>query len=141
WKRPSSPFATASWAPLDGVSILVLLETAFKLTRETAARLTAFAFQSLFSWKRPSSRTGSCGCVGRKTVSILVLLETAFKPRRRPVDLRVGEVSILVLLETAFKPRRVEAFWYSRQVFQSLFSWKRPSSSSGLTSSSWLLGM
>ena len=111
------------------VSILVLLDDAYRLKMGKAERIIALMFQSLFFWMMPTGLFGKGIHCGAMKVSILVLLDDAYRHWRTPSPERrhicfnpcssgwclpalsafsirkpSRSVSILVLLDDAYRP-------------------------------------
>ena len=95
----------------SGVSILVLLDNAYrpKIRRYPKARREGF--QSLFFWIMPTGADARFReIVAISQVSILVLLDNAYRRLWSWQRSLVSGVSILVLLDNAYRPAKSNIF-------------------------------
>ena len=95
WGRPTPPW--------HQVSILVLLDDAYRHFNLPSALHSSPLFQSLFFWMMPTGKCRHRYKRGHTKVSILVLLDDAYRPRLRTIMSKLNAVSILVLLDDAYR--------------------------------------
>ena len=88
------------------VSILVLLDDAYRPAKYLTGRLKPERFQSLFFWMMPTGSGALSIPDYADNVSILVLLDDAYRPFDYWIDDEpIAKVSILVLLDDAYRQR------------------------------------
>ncbi len=88
------------------VSILVLLDNAYRQYLPRVLDEGEEVFQSLFFWIMPTGQEQVYSPSLDPTVSILVLLDNAYRRcLRKSLRNSINEVSILVLLDNAYRHR------------------------------------
>ena len=119
----------------EGVSILVFVEVALGRQSDHQRR-KGTEFQSLFSWKSPSD---SMPAPKHLSTSSFNPCFRGSRPRTAEFarDGATIQVSILVFVEVALGRHWHISADHGPNKFQSLFSWKSPSDSTGKLTSSW----